>query len=183
MKHIKLNGTGIITNKWCTTGKSLRDLSMQLWLSTNLMRSIHRRRLSGSRITRRKRFAMWYWEKIPARSLVSSDTFDSVRWFRKYDTTSRPRPFGARPSLKSSASGGHTYFTAVYAAWYTNEWERDEGGKVGKKRKKSPIKRTCNTEVCRLSKIRSRRKAGDAGTEGNVLSSRIRRICGESCET
>lgn len=95
--------------------------------------------------------------KYPARSLVSSDTFDSVRWFRKYDRTSRPRPFGARPTLKSSASGEHTYFTAVYATWYTNEREK-EGGKSRKKEwKKSPIKRTCNTGGRKSADYRSSR--------------------------
>lgn len=66
--------------------------------------------LSASRVSRMERASRCYWKKIsreiPARSLVSSDTFDSVRWFRKYDATSRPGPFGAPPSLKSSPQAG-----------------------------------------------------------------------------
>lgn len=149
------------------------------------------RRLSGSGITHTEGASRCYWEKIPreipARSLVSSDTFDSVRWFRKYDTTSHPRPFGARPSLKSPASGGHTYFTAVYAAaatWYTNETKESERRGREKSEKKSERNHRSNVRAIRGRKSADYRSSrdtlseesrarGDRGGEGRGTFSRL----------
>lgn len=107
-----------------------------------------RKCLSASWVSRMERASRCYWKKIsreiPARSLVSSDTFDSVRWFRKYDATSRYGPFGAPPSLKSSPQAGIHISRPYMRHRCCMIYQRNE--KKGEKRRKRNhwSNRTCN---------------------------------------